>query len=77
MSTCVSISLHQVWDIEERTIWTVFEGHQGRVVSIDFSPDGKYVISGADEDEMVRVWDTSDRTGKSCRVCEHPLIPSL
>ena len=36
-----------------------FEGHTGRVSSIAFSPDGKYVILGSD-DETICVWDAKE-----------------
>lgn len=31
------------------------QGHQGWVLSLDFSPDGKYLYSGA-EDKLIKVW---------------------
>ena len=34
---------------------TTLQGHQGWVLSLDFSPDGKYLYSGA-EDKIVKVW---------------------
>ena len=34
---------------------TTLEGHRGWVLSLAFSPDGKYLYSGA-EDKMVKVW---------------------
>ncbi len=32
-----------------------FEGHYGQVISIAFSPDGKYMASGS-EDNNIKIW---------------------
>jgi WD40 repeat protein len=33
-------------------------GHQGKVFSVAFSPDGAHVISGSSHDKTVRIWDS-------------------
>jgi WD40 repeat protein len=37
-----------------------FNGHTNTVMSVSFSSDGKYIVSGA-QDSTVRVWDTATR----------------
>lgn len=49
-----SISL---WDIQnQRRIVEPMHGHDGKVLTLQFSPDGRHLISGAD-DGRVRIWD--------------------
>ena len=44
----------------------VFRGHELSVTSVAFTPDGRFVVSGSD-DETVRVWSIADGT------CTHTL----
>ena len=37
---------------------TIFEGHVGQVLSLDWSPDGKRLVSGS-FDNTVKIWDPS------------------
>jgi WD40 repeat protein len=50
----------QIWDIATKHILCIFEGHEGPVISLDFSPDGRLIISGS-YDNTVRIWDTESK----------------
>jgi WD40 repeat protein len=49
-----------------------FDGHQGRVTALSFSPDGLLLLSGGD-DKTVRVWDVE--SGADLRHFEGPTRP--
>jgi WD40 repeat protein len=46
----------QIWNIATKRILSIFEGHQVEVSSLDFSRDGRLIISGS-LDNTVRIWD--------------------
>ena len=54
----------QVWEIAKKRLCHVFEGHEQEIYSLDFSNDGRYIVSGSG-DKTMRIWDLSD---KSCRM---------
>lgn len=45
----------QIWDIAKKRILTTFSGHTQEIYSLDFSPDGRYIISGSG-DRTTRIW---------------------
>jgi len=48
----------KLWDVNTRKeIWT-FSGHKGSIQSVAFSPDGKQILSGSD-DETIKLWDVN------------------
>ncbi len=53
----------RVWDLETGREVRKLEGHKGRVLSVDVSPDGRRVLTGGDT--SVILWDAS--TGKVLR----------
>ena len=49
------------WKGSEVTVrWQVFTltGHSDGVISVTFSPDGKRIVSGSD-DNLVKIWDAA------------------
>ena len=63
-------NLLQIWDIQKKHIHTIFEGHQKEIYSLDFSRDGRLIVSGSG-DGTVRIWDMNDTaSGQPFKVCE-------
>ena len=54
----------QLWDIETGEKLKTFTGHSGGVLTVDFSPSGKYLISGS-TDQTLKLWDIE--SGKEVR----------
>ncbi len=48
----------RVWDVETGRELRRLEGHKGRVLSVDVSPDGRQVLTGGDT--SVILWDASN-----------------
>lgn len=59
------LSIHiQIWDITKKRIVNVFDGHQQEIYSLDFSKDGRLIVSGSG-DRTTRIWDMLDG---SCKI---------
>ncbi|GKT96079.1 WD domain-containing protein [Colletotrichum tofieldiae] len=48
----------RVWDVRKKEMSMLLDGHAGAVNCVRFSPDGKRIISGAD-DMTLKLWDTN------------------
>jgi WD40 repeat protein len=53
----------QFWDVKTGKARTVEDDHRWRVLAVAFSPDGKFVASGASDEATVRIWEVA--TGKT------------
>ena len=62
--------MSKIWDITKKRIRNVFDGHQGIIHSLDFSTDGRLIVSGS-RDETVRIWDRVDGTSKVLIINDH------
>jgi WD40 repeat protein len=48
----------RVWDLETGALLAVMSGHSERVYCVEFSPDGRWLLTGS-WDDTVRIWDMS------------------
>ena len=46
----------QIWDIKAKRIRHLLQGHMQEIYSLDFSRDGRFLVSGSG-DKSARVWD--------------------
>ena len=59
----------QIWDIAKGTIRNIFDGHQQEICSLDFSRDGRLIISGS-ADNTIRIWDMHNGTSKVLNISD-------
>jgi WD40 repeat protein len=45
----------KLWSVESQKEITTLQGHRNRVLSVAFSPDGKYLTSGS-QDKTIKLW---------------------
>jgi hypothetical protein len=53
----------KVWEINTKYVRNAFKGHTRRIVSLNFSPNDRLLLS-ASYDNSVRLWNTHDGTAK-------------
>lgn len=51
----------RIWDLRTGYLLEVFQGHSNSVYSVEFSADGKSIVSGS-LDKTLRIWDISPAT---------------
>lgn len=55
---CSGLGQLLVWEWQSETYILKQHGHFNNMTSLDYSPDGRYIVTGG-EDSKVKVWDTS------------------
>ena len=50
-----------MWDIEKNSLQHTFHGHELDIYSLDFSADGRFIVSGSG-DKKAKIWNME--TGK-------------
>jgi WD40 repeat protein len=64
--------LLQFWEIRKKHVRNVFKGHVDVIHSLNFSPNGRHLVSASD-DNTVRLWNVHDGTVKVLRE-DNPLL---
>lgn len=60
------MTVFQIWDIAKKRIRNIFDGHQQEIYSLDFSRDGRLIVSGSG-DKTARIWDMTDGSTNKIR----------
>ncbi|KIM90352.1 hypothetical protein PILCRDRAFT_59878 [Piloderma croceum F 1598] len=60
----------QVWDVLLGTCVSAMRGHDATVRSVNFSPDGRRIVSGS-HDKSIRLWDTMTGAEVLPTICGH------
>ena len=60
IATASGDGLIRIWDLGERVPRATLRGHRGRVSSVVYSPDGRYLLSAGWLDRTVRLWDAHE-----------------
>lgn len=50
------LTFDQIWDIQKKSIRHLLQGHMQEIYSLDFSRDGRFLVSGSG-DKSARLWD--------------------
>ena len=51
----------RLWDVRKNHVVNALIAHKGRVNSVSFSPDGKFLASSEDKDNSIFLWDIQKR----------------
>ena len=65
--TLPTFLIFQIWEVSKKRSRNVFKGHLDNVYAVDFSPDGRFLISGS-YDSTLRIWNMRDG---SSRIFDH------
>jgi len=53
----------QIWDVGKKYVRNILRGHVHGILSVEFSPDGRLLISGS-SDGTVRIWNIRDGSSR-------------